>query len=99
MAHEQSPTAAHFSAFRSAREEVGTEIIQNLLNKLDEGSLENEAVYFSRRAREERHASIHGACRKCRDVHLELAEAYEFRAHLVTQQLQRRAGAELMFAL
>ena len=60
--------------------------------------IEDDAIYFSRRAREERQAFLRGACRKCRQVHLELAEAYEFRAHLVTHEM-RRAADELLSAL
>jgi len=50
--------------------------------------MEDDAIYFSRRAREERQAYLRGDCRKCRQVHMELAEAYEFRAHLLTHELQ-----------
>ena len=50
-------------------------------------SMEAEAMYFSRRATEERQASGASRCRKCRDVHAELAMAYEFRAHLLTQEV------------
>lgn len=60
--------------------------------------LENDAIYFSRRAREERQASARGDCRKCRQVHLELAQAYEFRAHLITREIRSRFADEL-FAL
>ena len=60
-----------------------------------ETRLEAEATYCSRRAREERQASSRAASRKCREVHLELAMAYEFRAHLFTQQLRRCATSDL----
>jgi len=60
--------------------------------------IEEDAIYFSRRAREERQAFLRGDCRKCRRVHLELAQAYEFRAHLSTHEM-RRAVDELLSAL
>jgi len=60
--------------------------------------IEDDAIYFSRRAREERQAYLRGDCRKCRQVHMELAEAYEFRAHLITRET-RRAADELLLAL
>lgn len=58
--------------------------------------LEDDAIYFSRRAREELQAAIGGCCRKARQSHLELAEAYEFRAHRITEELRRRDAARLL---
>jgi len=60
---------------------------------------EDEAIYLSRRAREERCASIKANCRKCRQIHLELADAYELRAHVLTHETRRRAGSPLQYAL
>jgi hypothetical protein len=61
--------------------------------------MEEDAIYFNRRAREERQAYLRGVGRKCRQAHLELAEAYEFRAHLITREIRRLAANELLLAL
>ena len=60
---------------------------------------EDEAIYLSRRAREERRASLKAGCRKCRQTHLELADAYELRAHVLTHETRRRARSPLQHAL
>jgi hypothetical protein len=51
----------------------------------------SEALYFSRRARDELQAAIHADSGKARRAHLRLAEAYECRAHLITDQLRWNA--------
>ena len=61
--------------------------------------LEDEALYFSRRAREELHDGMRGTSRKAREVHIQIAQAYEFRAHLLYQELGRRGAAEQCYAL
>jgi hypothetical protein len=60
--------------------------------------LEDDAIYFSRRAREELQAAIGGCCRKARQTHLMLAEAYEIRAHLITEEVGRRDAAQFFYA-
>lgn len=61
-----------------------------------DGRMEQDAIYFSRRAREERQAYLKGDCRRCRQIHLQLAEAYEFRAHLITREVRRFAADDLL---
>lgn len=61
--------------------------------------MEQDAMYFSRRAREERQAHLKADCRRCRQIHLELAEAYEFRAHLMTSAVRRIATDDAVSAL
>lgn len=61
--------------------------------------LEKEAVYFSRRAREELLAGIEGKSRKARMSHLALAEAYELRARILTEALRQRGAAQQCHAL
>jgi hypothetical protein len=68
-------------------------------NRSARDRMEDDAIYFSRRAREERQAYLRGDSRKCRLLHLELADAYEFRAHLLTRELRRQADEELSEAL
>ena len=51
-----------------------------------------DAAYFSRRAREELRAAVEAKSGKARRSHLQLAEAYECRSHLITNQLLRAAG-------
>lgn len=45
--------------------------------------MENDAVYYSRRAREERQAAINAPQRNVRERHLELAQAYELRTRFL----------------
>lgn len=83
----------YFTIFRSAREEVDAHRFRapsNIPATSRDRRLEIDAMYFSRRARQERQASLHGNCHKSRQFHLELAEAYERRAHLITDKLNRR---------
>jgi hypothetical protein len=47
-------------------------------------------MYFSRRAREELSAAVEAKERKVRISHLDLAEAYECRAHLITNKIVGR---------
>jgi hypothetical protein len=92
----------HFSAF-SAGEEASMKSIEAVLATADETESDelvaSDAIYFSRRAREELHAGVNGRSREARQVHLELAEAYEFRARLLTELLRRRSAAEQCYAL
>ena len=91
----QAPAAtAHFTTFRSVREEMegawaapagGTG-----LQWSDDARLQDEAIYFSRRAREELRAAVEANERKARKSHLELAEAYDCRAHLITGEILER---------
>lgn len=57
--------------------------------------IEAQAAYYSRRAREEVQAAHSALCRKSRQVHQELASAYEFRAHLLTAALQYDPASQL----
>lgn len=61
--------------------------------------LADESIYYSRRAREEESAAKNASCSRSRNLHLELAQAYEFRAHVVTQQLLQRDTNLLLCAL
>lgn len=45
--------------------------------------MESDAIYYSRRAREERQAACWADKRQVRDRHLEFAQAYEFRARFL----------------
>ena len=53
---------------------------------------ESDLVYLGRRALEERRAAGGSDNRNVRDVHLELASAYEFRMHLLRKQAARQAA-------
>jgi hypothetical protein len=81
-----TPTITHLGALRAARKEG-----QSMSAWAREGSVERrfeqDAVYFSRRAREELHAAIEANTRKARRSHLDLAEAYEIRAHVMTHRM------------
>jgi hypothetical protein len=94
---------AHFPAFRSVGEEsaaMATESeIERCHERLFERCAEDDAIYFSRRAREERRLSLTGNCRKCRQTHMELAQAYEFRAHLLTLEAAGRRVPQPLHAL
>lgn len=57
--------------------------------------LADESIYFSRRAHEEEIAARNATCGRTRSLHMELAQAYEFRAHLLTQELLRRDRSRL----
>ena len=45
--------------------------------------MENDAVYYSRRAREERDAASRSSHYCVRNCHLEMAQAYELRTRLL----------------
>lgn len=45
--------------------------------------MESDAIYYSRRAREERQAACSANKQQVRDRHLEFAQAYEFRARFL----------------
>jgi len=47
--------------------------------------MESDLTYFSRRATQERNAARGTAHRKTREIHLELAQAYEFRLYLMRE--------------
>jgi hypothetical protein len=47
--------------------------------------MQSDLDYFSRRANEERNAARGIAHRRTREVHLELAQAYEFRLYLLRE--------------
>jgi hypothetical protein len=100
---QRTANSTHFTAFRSAREEAELKSIQDGLNTAHQAPvdtrMQDDSIYFSRRAREERRASVNGSCRKSRQVHLELAEAYELCAHLITQDVRRRDMAQPSYAL
>ena len=96
MARDGSPAAVHFTVFRSAHEEVAYAVYPSTPEQSRfHPRLELEAAYFSRRATEERQASRACLSRKSREVHLELAVAYEFRAHLLTQQVSDSAAYQV----
>lgn len=52
----------------------------------------DDLVYLDRRANEERRAAFRSASRDVADIHLELANAYEFRAFLMRQEAPLKAG-------
>jgi len=54
--------------------------------------MEDDVRYLSRRARQERDAAFDCQQRKVREVHLEFAQAYEFRVHLLKKLDARNAG-------
>ena len=99
----ENSTAAHVAASPSAAESAPVDptapIAAMARQSPGEWDLEEEAVYFSRRAREELHAGVNGSSRKAREVHIQIAQAYEFRAHLLNQELGRRGAAEQCYAL
>ena len=91
----QGPAAAmHFTVFRSAREETEGACAKQAENMAGEpraeARLQDEAIYFSRRAREELRAAVDANERKARKSHLDLAQAYECRAHLITGEILER---------
>jgi hypothetical protein len=94
---------AHFTPFPSVGEESAAKATEGAIERcherLFERCAEDDAIYFSRRAREERRLSLNGNCRKCRQTHLELAQAYEFRAHLLTQETPGHRVSQLLHAL
>ena len=98
MAQDTFSAAAHVTDFRSTGDEATKFFDKDTKARREtplDRRMEAEAKYCSRRAREERQASSRAISRKCRDVHLELALAYEFRAHLFTQQLCDCAASQL----
>ena len=102
FATTKSPSP-HFTGFRSAREEAAITACGERLTMPDaadqNSDLATEAAYYSRRAREELQRGIVGSCRRARESHFELAEAYEFRARLLTEELRRRGAAQQCYAL
>jgi len=50
--------------------------------------METDAVYYRRRAREERQAASHAPLKGVRDRHLEMASAYELRARFLLPEAQ-----------
>lgn len=56
-----------------------------------------DTIYFERRAGEERIAAMKAAHPRARQVHLELAEAYERRARMIEVEA-RRSGFRLVTA-
>jgi hypothetical protein len=50
--------------------------------------MESDAVYYSRRAREERQAAVHAPLRGVRERHIEMAQAYELRARFLLKESQ-----------
>jgi hypothetical protein len=55
---------------------------------------DTELVYLGRRASEERSAATSSGNMAAREIHLELALAYEFRIHLLRQQEVRQPDPE-----
>ncbi|WP_341633038.1 hypothetical protein [Sphingomonas agri] len=53
------------------------------LGGMGRAHMESDAVYYSRRAREERQAAFGAAQKKVRDRHLEFALAYELRTRFL----------------
>jgi hypothetical protein len=51
--------------------------------------MENDAVYYSRRAREERDAASRASHRYVRNRHLEFAQAYELRTRFLLAEPER----------
>jgi hypothetical protein len=99
MQQHRHPEVASPTPFISDHEATGHAAQRVALAQSSLAScMEAEAMYFSRRATEERQASGASTCRKCRDVHAELAMAYEFRAHLLTQEVCDDPACQL-FAL
>ena len=91
----QAPAGtAHFTIFRSVREESESACAGPAgypgLQLWEDARLQDEAIYFSRRAREELRAAVEASERKARRSHLDLAEAYECRAHLITGEVLER---------
>jgi hypothetical protein len=84
----------HFSVFRSAREETDHVSLAREQGSVEQ-RVETDAVYFSRRAREELRAGIEAGTRKARRSHLDLAQAYEARAHLFTNSIRGLAHNRL----
>jgi hypothetical protein len=97
VAHEKYTKPRH-SLFYSAREEVEKMSAQQAAaptpNRFE--ALQDESIYFSRRAQQENEAAVNATSRRCRNLHRELAQAYEFRAHIITQELLRQ-DTELLF--
>lgn len=56
--------------------------------------MESDAVYYSRRAREERRAAFDAAQKKVRDRHLEFAQAYELRTRFLLTEPPAEIGTE-----
>lgn len=52
--------------------------------------MESDAIYYSRRAREERQAACSADKQQVRDRHLEFAQAYEFRARFLLAEPDER---------
>lgn len=50
---------------------------------MGQAHMESDAVYYSRRAREERQAASHAPQENVRDRHLEMAQAYELRTRFL----------------
>jgi hypothetical protein len=57
-----------------------------------------DAAYFRRRSREEREAALKAAHPKAREAHLELADAYEYRASAFAAEEQRIAALPIIAA-
>lgn len=89
----------HFTAFRSAWGQPSNGKNDLVERRNEDCSISDQAVYFSRRAREELQAGINGGSRKVRETHFALAEAYEFRARVLTDQLLRRGAVQQCHAL
>ena len=53
------------------------------------GAMASEAEYYSRRSREEREAAMRAPHPQAREIHRELAEAYELRVRELTAQVRR----------
>ena len=88
MSHLQSATHISSGATAHKERQIGEAAVEQLVGYEIE---RDDAVYFSRRARQELAAAIHASSGKARRAHLQLAEAYECRAHLLTAQLRRDA--------
>ena len=60
--------------------------------------MENDLVYLDRRAGEERSAARNSVHANAREIHLEMAEAYEFRVFLL-KQIDGGGSAALHFEI
>lgn len=56
--------------------------------------MESDAVYYSRRAREERQAAFNAPRDNVRDRHLEMAQAYELRTRFLLAEPPAEIGSE-----
>jgi hypothetical protein len=54
--------------------------------------MDNDAIYYSRRAQEQREAALKAGDAKAQKIHLQLAEAYQQRVHEIMDQGRRSSS-------